>query len=74
MNTRNAVVEGRFYPSTKNKIFEQIREIENAGRYPLTQLSPTRILGAVLPHAGHLYSGYQTIPFFKLINRLEMVP
>jgi len=74
MNTRNAAVEGRFYPATKKKIFEQIREIESAGRYMLTQLSPVRIFGAVLPHAGHLYSGYQTIPFFEMINRLEMVP
>lgn len=74
MNTRNAAVEGRFYPSTKDGILKQIQEIENAGKYALSQLSPVRIFGVVLPHAGHLYSGYQTIPFFKLINSLKMVP
>jgi len=74
MNTRNAVVEGQFYPATKERIFEQIREIERANRYLVPELSPVRIFGAVLPHAGHIYSGYQTIPFFQLIKRLEMYP
>ena len=74
MNTRNAVVEGQFYPATKERIFEQIREIERENRYPVPELSPLRIFGAVLPHAGHIYSGYQTIPFFQLIKRLEMYP
>lgn len=74
MTTRNAVVEGRFYPSTKNRIFDQIREIEKAGRYPDIEVSPKRIYGAVLPHAGHIYSGYQTIPFFQLMTRLGIFP
>jgi AmmeMemoRadiSam system protein B len=74
MNTRNAVVEGQFYPATKERIFEQIREIERANRYLVPELSPVRIFGAVLPHAGHIYSGYQTIPFFQLIKSLEMYP
>jgi len=68
------VVEGRFYPSTKNKIFEQIKNMEAASRYPLGELWPERILGAVLPHAGHFYSGYQTIPFFQLMKRLRKYP
>lgn len=74
MKIRNAAVEGRFYPSTKNRIFEQIREIEASNRYPETEFLPVKVFGAVLPHAGHLYSGYQTIPFFHLINRLEVSP
>ncbi|MEN8226835.1 MAG: AmmeMemoRadiSam system protein B [Bacteroidota bacterium] len=74
MKIRNAVVEGRFYPSTKNRIFEQIRKIEASNRYPLKELFPVKVFGAVLPHAGHIYSGYQTIPFFNLINRLEIAP
>ena len=74
MKIRNAVVEGRFYPSTNNKIFEQIREIEASNRYPLEGWLPDKVYGAVLPHAGHFYSGYQTIPFFLLLNRLKIVP
>jgi len=74
MRTRSAAVEGRFYPSTKSRIFDQIMEIEQSGRYPEPELSPKTVFGAVLPHAGHLYSGYQTIPFFQLIRRHRIFP
>lgn len=49
-------------------------EIEQSGRYPEPDLSPNKVFGAVLPHAGHLYSGYQTIPFFQLIRRHRFFP
>lgn len=74
MKIRNAVVEGRFYPSTKSRIFEQIREIESASRYPIAELTPLRIFGAVLPHAGHMYSGYQTVPLFQLMRKFDLRP
>jgi AmmeMemoRadiSam system protein B len=74
MRTRSAAVEGRFYPSTKSRIFDQIMEIEQSGRYPEPELSPRKVFGAVLPHAGHIYSGYQTIPFFQLIRRHRIFP
>jgi AmmeMemoRadiSam system protein B len=74
MRIRSAAVEGRFYPSTKNRIFDQIMEIEQSGRYPEPDISPKKVFGAVLPHAGHIYSGYQTIPFFQLIRRHGIFP
>ena len=74
MRTRSAAVEGRFYPSSKSRIFDQIMDIEQSGRYPEPELSPDKVYGAVLPHAGHLYSGYQTIPFFQLIRRHNLFP
>lgn len=74
MRTRSAAVEGRFYPSTKSRIFDQIMDIEQSGRYPEPDISPNKVYGAVLPHAGHLYSGYQTIPFFQLIRRHNLFP
>ena len=74
MRTRSTAVEGRFYPSTKSRIFDQIMDIEQSGRYPEPDLSPSKVFGAVLPHAGHLYSGYQTIPFFQLIRRHRLFP
>lgn len=74
MRKRSAAVEGRFYPSTKSRIFDQIMDIEQSGRYPEPELSPRKIFGAVLPHAGHLYSGYQTIPFFQLLRRHSLFP
>jgi AmmeMemoRadiSam system protein B len=74
MSTRKAFVEGRFYPSTKNRIFDQIMEIEQSERYPEPEISPAKVYGAILPHAGHIYSGYQTIPFFQLIRRHRIFP
>jgi len=74
MSIRRAAVEGRFYPSTKSRIFDQIMEIERSGRYPEPEISPGKIFGAVLPHAGHIYSGYQTIPFFQLLRRHRIFP
>jgi len=74
MSIRKAAVQGRFYPSTRNRIFDQIYEIEQSGRYPEPEISPSQVFGAVLPHAGHLYSGYQTLPFFQLIQRHRIFP
>jgi AmmeMemoRadiSam system protein B len=74
MSIRQAAVEGRFYPSTKSRIFDQIMEMEQSGRYPEPEISPSNIFGAVLPHAGHMYSGYQTLPFFQLIRRHRIFP
>jgi AmmeMemoRadiSam system protein B len=74
MIPRNAMVEGRFYPSGRKRMFDQIRSIEEASRYSLPDIETERILGAVLPHAGHLYSGHQTVPFFKLIRNTKEVP
>ncbi len=74
MSIRKPAVEGRFYPSTKNRIFDQIMEIEQSGRYSEPEISPGKVFGAVLPHAGHIYSGYQTIPFFQLLRRHRIFP
>ncbi|MDX2430939.1 MAG: AmmeMemoRadiSam system protein B [Bacteroides sp.] len=74
MKKRSPAVEGRFYPSTKKKILAQIELIDKEARYPAESLEITRILGAILPHAGHIYSGHQTIPFFKLLTRLKVLP
>jgi AmmeMemoRadiSam system protein B len=74
MRTRNPAVEGRFYPSSKDQIFKQIRDMEKRHLYPEILIDPIRIFGAVLPHAGHLYSGHQTIPFFHLLNKMELYP
>jgi len=74
MRTRSAVVEGRFYPSSRNRIIEQFREIEEENRYPQIEIDPIRVFGAVLPHAGHVYSGHQTVPFFTLLKKLNVYP
>jgi hypothetical protein len=68
MKMRYPAVEGRFYPSGKASILDLIRTIEETGRYPAPDLVPKKIYGSVLPHAGHIYSGHQTIPFFHLLK------
>lgn len=74
MKTRYPAVEGRFYPAGSHRILEQIRDIEHQARYPELQSPPSSIYGAVLPHAGHIYSGHQTVPFFNLIRKLGLYP
>ena len=74
MKIREPAVEGRFYPSTKSRIFAQIKEIDTAARYETRPIEINQILGAVLPHAGHLYSGHQTVPFFKILNHYRIYP
>ncbi len=71
---REAAVEGRFYPHGKEAIFQQIEELERASRYPDHEGTYDQTLGAVVPHAGHVYSGYQTIPFFRLLKKRGELP
>lgn len=74
MLKREAAVEGRFYPSSQYSIFAQIAEIEREARYEPDMSGIKQVLGGVLPHAGHIYSGHQTVPFFKLLNFLNIRP
>ena len=74
MDTRHPAVEGRFYPGTKEETFAFIEQIDRADRYPEFNQDIEGVIGAILPHAGHVYSGYQTIPFFKLLIRRKIIP
>jgi MEMO1 family protein len=74
MDTRVPAVEGRFYPSSKKEIEGLIEQIEQRDRYVEFKKTGIEVIGAVLPHAGHVYSGYQCIPFFKYIRNSEIIP
>ena len=74
MKKRAAAVEGRFYPSTKSKIRAQISRIDSEARYSPEPIEFRQIFGAVLPHAGHIFSGHQTVPFFKLLQKFDIHP
>jgi len=74
MKTRAPSAEGRFYPSSSLKILAQIDEIDKEARYVTKAMDIDRIYGAVLPHAGHIYSGHQTVPFFKLLKDQNIYP
>ncbi|MEX0981807.1 MAG: AmmeMemoRadiSam system protein B [Bacteroidales bacterium] len=71
---RKAAYAGRFYPDSGEAIFQLLEEIEELGKYrPPAKVSGS-VIGAVLPHAGHIYSGYQTLPFFKYLSVNRIVP
>lgn len=71
---RQASFEGRFYPGTKESVFQLITDIEKRDKYPVQADFSGRVTGAVLPHAAHIYSGYQTVPFFRYLQSKENPP
>ena len=71
---RYPAVEGRFYPDTKDSVFSLISKIEEKVSCAENPGSKRKIIGAVIPHAGHIYSAYQTIPFFKYLIENNIFP
>lgn len=76
MNTevkkRKAWVAGKFYPGSEKEINELIgtiirKEEEHIDFDPADK----KIIGAILPHAGHVYSGYQTVHFFEALQKSQ---
>ena len=70
---RSPYVAGRFYPGTDKAIKEQLQIIKDQLDFSfLKEINLNRIFGGVLPHAGHVYSAYQTLAFFELMRQVEM--
>jgi len=74
MSIREPAVQGRFYSDTQSGIINLFRRIEIENRYPIPELNMQNALGGILPHAGHVYSGYQTLPLFQLMIRKNILP
>jgi AmmeMemoRadiSam system protein B len=72
MNTnkvRKPAVAGRFYPGTKKELIEQLDNILQKESPTIDRaLAQKKIIGAVVPHAGYMYSAYQAIHFFEIIR------
>ncbi len=69
---REPAVAGRFYPSGREKLKELIDEIYSREKSKINfLLTEKEILGAVVPHAGYVYSAYQAVHFFALLERME---
>ena len=67
---REAKVAGRFYPETPDEMDRLFDRLIDRERDLINyDLSRRRIIGAVLPHAGIMYSGYQAIHFFEILSR-----
>ncbi len=72
MKTRRPAVAGRFYPGTAYEIQQQLSDILEKEK-PLIEMSlaEKEIIGAVIPHAGYMFSGYQAIHFFEILKHSD---
>jgi len=72
---RKAVVSGQFYEGTKEALLKQIEECfrheKGPGMLPGTQRKG-KILGAIVPHAGYIYSGPCAAHSYKAIAESEI--
>ncbi|HYW97234.1 MAG TPA: AmmeMemoRadiSam system protein B [Bacteroidales bacterium] len=67
-SVRKPYVAGKFYPATAPEISELFETIIQHEKPAINyDLAEKHIEGAVLPHAGHLFSGYQTVHFFEIL-------
>lgn len=70
MKVRKAIVAGQFYPREKEELIALIEQIKakEADKIDLS-LAENEIIGAVLPHAGYIYSGYEVIHYFEILKQ-----
>jgi len=71
---RLTVVEGRFYPEGEEALRAAFLNMERRNRYTVPDLSHKQVIGAVLPHAGYMYSGWQCIPVFMGLQKAACRP
>ena len=72
MKIRYPAVSGKFYPSEKNEITNLLSKILKA-EFPHIKykLAEKKILGALVPHAGYIYSAYQAVHFFEILKHSQ---
>lgn len=72
MKTRLTAVAGKFYPGTKEEISQQLNNILLKEK-PFIDLALGRkqIIGAIVPHAGYMYSAYQALHFFEILKHSQ---
>lgn len=69
MNIRNTAFAGSFYPARANEIDKLIDEIHQQEKDNIkTELAEKNMIGAVVPHAGYIYSGPQAVHFFEILK------
>ncbi|MCB8999031.1 MAG: AmmeMemoRadiSam system protein B [Bacteroidales bacterium] len=69
---RKAYFAGKFYPSQPTEIINFIEEMVRMEHSKINyRLSDQSILGGILPHAAHVYSGYQTVHFFEILKQSD---
>jgi len=69
---RHPFVAGKFYPGSAKEIKDLIESLKSSECQKVNySLSGRQIFGAILPHAGHIYSGCETIHFFEILSRSQ---
>jgi len=69
MKTREAVVAGSFYPGSKKEIDSLLDRIYHHEKKNIrTSLSSKNLIGAVVPHAGYIFSAYEAIHVFEILK------
>jgi MEMO1 family protein len=70
MKTRDAVVAGSFYPGTKDEINHLLEKIYSHEKQNInTGLSSKNLIGAVVPHAGYIFSAYEAVHVFEILGK-----
>lgn len=68
-NIREAAFAGKFYPGKKEELEKLIHSIFYSEHERIDgSLAEKRLIGAVVPHAGYIYSGYQAVHVFELLK------
>jgi AmmeMemoRadiSam system protein B len=69
---RKPAVAGRFYPNNKTELRRLIDKILKAERNKIDlSFVEKTIFGAVVPHAGYMFSAYQAVHFFELLKHYK---
>ncbi len=75
MKIREAKVAGKFYPASAQEIINQLNEIKEKEKKAIVyDLANHHIAGGIVPHAGHMFSGYEAVHFFEILNRVKVKP
>jgi hypothetical protein len=70
MKTRSAIVAGSFYPGTKQEINNLLDRIYSHEKQNIqTGLSTRDLIGAVVPHAGYIFSAYEAVHVFEILSK-----
>ncbi len=67
-NTREPYVSGAFYPDDYEKLKEYIEGYMNV---EIPDIKYKKLIGAIVPHAGYMYSGHTAAYAYKLIEKAK---
>ncbi|HKM92513.1 MAG TPA: AmmeMemoRadiSam system protein B [Prolixibacteraceae bacterium] len=69
---RKPFFAGKFYPSNKSDIESLMQKLLSAEEKNIDlSLSKKGLIGAIIPHAGYIYSGYQAVHVFEILKHYK---